>query len=262
MYFVIQVSNNPIDLVLLAPFYRKYMWWCPCPCLSKAMLFPIQHGALHSRQDCRIDMVGGGEPLQVPNSGGVSERGLIMKLFTAHGYIYLRRTRKSFGGTCRTIKKANSNQIMNSAPKICILSPYTGNIQIVCIHTIFCLHPNWHKSMILLGSVSLQFMMLSDYQIQFIWQWKEIVLCYCPPCVGNCIFDQQSYWPSSCNSWERELVAGASGEKSQEPVPRLPPPIEGEAAPIPVVLWTMFVICWFSLANTYTNNYPCKRMLY
>lgn len=126
----------------------------------------------------------------------------------------------------------------------------------------FCLHPNRHKSMILLGSVSLQLMMLSDYQIQFIWQWKEIVLCYCPPCVGNCIFDEQSCWPSSRNSWEHELVAGASGEKSQEPVPRLPPPIEGEAAPIPVVLWTMFVICWFSLANTYTNNYPCKRTLY
>lgn len=58
----------------------------PHVCLEPCS-FQFNMVAWHSRQDCWCHMVGSGEPLQVPNNGGVSGRGLIRKLFAARGYI-------------------------------------------------------------------------------------------------------------------------------------------------------------------------------
>lgn len=164
-------------------------------------------------------------------------KGITNEIVYWHACFCLCKTRKCFGGTYRGITEANLNvRLWTQLPRSAsfLHGPETAT-SFVSTQCSLCITASI-KCMILLGSVSLQFMMLSDYQTQFIWQWKKIVLFYCPPCVGNCIFDEQSCWPSA-RSWLRTWAGGQglewkiSGTSYTSATAHI-----AEADPIPVIL--------------------------
>ena len=267
------------------------------------MFFLVQHHALHSRQDCKIDMVVNGESLQTPNKQSVSERGL----FTAHGFICLCRTRKSLRGTRRVVRsqiwglpwqssswdlalwlpgprfnpclgslrshkpcsKAKENRRANLKIRLWTSLPGSASFLYILaapssfVSTVFCLYPSRHKrhdpSWVCVSAIYDAFRLPNTIHLAM----KENSFVLLPSVCGKLHF----WWAKllAFFTWQVENMSWRPWpqvKNLRNPVPHLPQSFEGETAPIPVVLWAMFVICWFSLANTYTHNYSCKRTLY
>jgi len=110
-------------------------------------------------------------------------------------------------------------EIMDSAPRICTPLPVSRQQP-----------AHWYppgalwasqpvsKAWSFLG-LWLQFMMLSDYQTQFVWQWKKIVLWYCLRVWEIAFLMSKAVGLLHAPGWERELVARALSEKSQDSHP-------------------------------------------
>lgn len=146
-------------------------------------------------------MVGLGEPLWLPYTGSVSARGVTSEaVYHTRMHLFLEGEEMVWWNITSNPQGRPQGQIMNSGPRICPLCPGSRSNQPVCTHPGLSLHRSPYLMPDPFGDYISPIYDAFRLPNTIHLAMKEYSFVLLPLCMGNCIFDEQSCWPSSQSS--------------------------------------------------------------